>query len=212
MMGPPGAGKGTQAENLADKLDLPHISTGDIFRDALKKNTEMGQKAKEFIEEGELVPDNIVVGIVEERLSKNDCEDGFILDGFPRTIKQAEGLDNIIAPGELTAVLNLEVRDEVLVERLTKRRVCAECGATFHLLFDPPEDEKQCDKCNGNLIQREDDQPETVKNRLEVYSRETAPLISYYQKKDLLKSINGEQAINEVFEETLAKLKGDAHD
>lgn len=206
MLGPPGAGKGTQAERLAEKLNVPHISTGDIFRGALAEETELGLKAKEYMDKGDLVPDEIVIGIVEERLEEPDCAQGFILDGFPRTIPQAEGLDAILSPQGLDRVINLEVEDRLLVERLTKRRVCSECGSTYHLLFDPPEVEEVCDECGGQIIQRDDDQEETVKNRLKVYRQQTAPLIDYYSQIDLLLNIDGEQGIEEVFVAILDEL------
>lgn len=205
LLGPPGAGKGTQAARLEAAYDLPHIATGDIFRQAMKNETELGQKAKEYIDQGQLVPDEIVVGIVEERLQEEDCQAGFILDGFPRTIEQAEALAEL--DFSLDAVLNIEVSDQEVINRLSGRRVCEDCGATFHLEYDPPEKDMSCDQCGGELYQREDDTPETIKERLEVYQEQTAPLVDYYQDRDLLYSVTGEQDLEQVFAEITAILE-----
>ncbi|MBM7624002.1 adenylate kinase [Sporohalobacter salinus] len=201
LVGPPGAGKGTQAANLVDEFGVPHIATGDIFRSAIKNKTQLGKKAKEYIDQGQLVPDEVTIGIVEERLSEDDCQEGFILDGFPRTVTQADALNDILADLniKLDTVLNIEVSEEEVVRRLSGRRICSECGASYHLEFNPPQDKNICDKCSGELYQREDDEPETIKERLEVYKEQTEPLINYYKEKGILKSINGEAVPQEVF-------------
>ncbi|ADL11733.1 adenylate kinase [Acetohalobium arabaticum] len=201
LVGPPGAGKGTQAARLVDEFGIPHIATGDIFRSAIKNETPLGKKAKEYIDQGQLVPDEVTVGMVENRLAEDDCQEGFILDGFPRTVAQADALKDILTDLgiELDAVLNIEVGEEEVVKRLSARRVCSECGASYHLEFDPPQKENTCDKCSGELYQRDDDEPETIKERLEVYKEKTEPLIDYYQKTGDLKSIDGEAAPKEVF-------------
>lgn len=203
LMGPPGAGKGTQAEKLTEKLNIPHISTGDMFRKALKEGTELGLKAKSFMDQGKLVPDEVTVGIVKERLSEDDCQNGFLLDGFPRTVPQADALLEILKQlnMELDAVINIQVDREALVERLTGRRVCKTCGATYHVKFNPPKEEDICEKCGGQLYQRNDDKPETVGNRLDVYEEQTAPLIQYYRDKELLKEINGSQSMDKVLQD-----------
>lgn len=208
LMGPPGAGKGTQAEMLTEKLQVPHISTGDMFRKAIKEGTELGKKAKEFMDQGKLVPDEVTVGIVKERLVELDCKNGFLLDGFPRTVAQAEALDDILDElnMELDAAVNIEVPREKLLERLTGRRICRNCGATYHVIFNPPQVEGKCDVCGGELYQRSDDTEETVANRLDVYAEQTAPLIEYYKEKGLLKNINGDQEIKEVLKEVLKEI------
>lgn len=201
LVGPPGAGKGTQAARLVDEFGIPHIATGDIFRSAIKNETPLGKKAQEYIDQGQLVPDEVTVGIVEKRLNQDDCQKGFILDGFPRTVAQADALNDILADLDikLDAVLNIEVSEEEVVRRLSGRRVCSECGASYQLEFNPPQEENICDKCGGELYQRDDDEPETIKERLEVYKDKTEPLINYYQKEGTLKSIDGEAAPKEVF-------------
>ncbi|MDD4751984.1 MAG: adenylate kinase [Desulfitobacteriaceae bacterium] len=200
LLGPPGAGKGTQAEVLVKKLSIPHISTGDMFRNAIKEGTELGKKAKGYMDSGQLVPDEVTVGIVQERISQNDCQGGFLLDGFPRTVSQAEALDGILAEMQtgLDAVISIEVPKEKLVTRLTGRRVCRKCGATYHMEFNPPGQDGACDKCSGELYQRSDDTEETVLNRLSVYENQTAPLIEYYSQKGLLKKIDGDKPIDQV--------------
>ena len=201
LLGPPGAGKGTQAARLEDYYDIPHISTGDIFRKAIKEETELGQKAKEFIDEGKLVPDEVTNGIVKERLAESDCKDGFILDGFPRTINQSEALSQILNDlnYELDAAVNIAVSDDEVIKRLSGRRVCSDCGATYHVDFNPPQEEGVCDKCGGELYQRDDDTPETIKERLEVYYDKTAAVVDYYKDKGLVVTINGQQSLDDVF-------------
>ena len=203
LLGPPGAGKGTQGERLVLKYKIPHISTGDIFRAAIKEGTELGRQAKEYMDQGTLVPDELVVGIVLERISQEDVAAGYLLDGFPRTLAQAEQLDNAL--GEmgtpLTGVINVDVEQDELLERLTGRRVCRGCGATYHVKFNQPKVRSVCDKCGGELYQRTDDSAETVKQRLDVYRAQTAPLIEYYSDKNLLQTVDGSRDIDEVFHE-----------
>ncbi|MFZ7104431.1 MAG: adenylate kinase [Peptococcaceae bacterium] len=211
LMGPPGAGKGTQAEKLTAELNIPHISTGDMFRKAIKEGTELGVRAKSFMDQGKLVPDEVTIGIVKERLSEADCRNGFLLDGFPRTVPQADALDEILKQlnMNLEAVVNMKVSRDELIERLTGRRVCKACGATYHVMFNPPEKENVCNKCGGDLYQRNDDKVETVQNRLDVYEEQTAPLINYYQQKRLLKEINGAQSMEDVLADILSVLGRD---
>jgi adenylate kinase len=208
LLGPPGAGKGTQAKKIAEKYNIPHISTGDIFRANIKNETALGKKAKEYIDSGELVPDSIVVAIVEDRLLEDDAKNGFLLDGFPRTVKQAEALNDVLSNmnTSLDYVLNIEVDSDILVKRITGRRICKECGATYHIEFNQPEEAGVCDVCGGELYQRSDDTKATVENRINVYFDQTSPLIDYYQKKDQLTTIDGEQGIDEVFEEIIEKM------
>ncbi|MFA5384257.1 MAG: adenylate kinase [Eubacteriales bacterium] len=210
IMGPPGAGKGTQAEVLVKELSITHISTGDMFRNAIKEGTEMGKKAKEYMDRGELVPDEVVVGMVKERLAMSDCAKGFLLDGFPRTLPQAEALDETLKALTilLDGVINIDVPRERLMARLTGRRICKGCGASYHVLFNPPKDEGKCNSCAGELYQRSDDNEEAVSNRLDVYESQTQPLIDYYVKVNLLKNINGDQDIKKVLDDVLASLKG----
>ncbi len=193
LLGPPGAGKGTQAQMISERYHIPQISTGDILRKAVRENTLLGMRAKEFMERGELVPDEVVIGIVEERLKEPDCERGFILDGFPRTRPQAEALQKILANigKAINYVINIEVEDEELIRRLSGRRTCRDCGAMYHINFNPPKNDGICDRCGGNLYQREDDKEETIRTRLREYNRQTAPLIEYYQGKRTLHSIRG---------------------
>ena len=200
LMGPPGAGKGTQAEKLVELYQIPHISTGDMFRKAQKEGTALGLKAKSYMDQGQLVPDEVTVGIVKERLAEDDCKDGFLLDGFPRTVQQADALDGILKElgMALDRVVNIEVDKTFLVDRLTGRRVCRTCGATFHVTNKAPKVEGVCDKCGGELYQRNDDTVETVSNRLDVYAAQTAPLIEYYQSKGIMSSIDGSKSMEDV--------------
>lgn len=200
-MGLPGAGKGTQAEQIVEKYNIPHISTGDMFRAAMKNNTELGKKAKSFMDNGDLVPDEVTNGIVRERLAEDDAKNGFLLDGFPRTVEQAAELENILSDlgTELDAVINIEVDKDVLMKRLTGRWICRTCGKTYHEIYNPPKVAGKCDLDGGELYQREDDKKETVENRLNVNMKQTKPLLDFYSQKGKLHSINGEQDINDVF-------------
>lgn len=211
-MGLPGAGKGTQAEKIVQKYGIPHISTGDMFRAAIKDETELGLKAKSFMDKGELVPDEVTIGIVRERLAKDDCVKGFLLDGFPRTVAQAEALENILAQlgKKIDYVINVEVDKEILMDRLTGRRICKDCGATYHLVFNPPAQSGICDRCNGELYQRADDNEATVQNRLDVNIKQTKPLLDFYESKGYLRNINGQQEIDKVFSQ-LDELLGGLH-
>lgn len=201
MLGAPGAGKGTQAIKIAEKYAIPHISTGDIFRANIKNNTELGQKAKTYMDQGLLVPDELVVDLVVDRVNQADCENGYVLDGFPRTIPQAEALDNALtAMGQaIDFAINVEVPDENIVKRMSGRRACVACGATYHIVYAPTKEENICDHCQGALILREDDKPETVQKRLNVYHEQTQPLIDYYTAKGTLVEVDGTQDINDVF-------------
>ncbi|WP_078415015.1 adenylate kinase [Priestia abyssalis] len=210
LMGLPGAGKGTQAERIVENYEIPHISTGDMFRAAMKEGTQLGLEAKSYIDKGELVPDEVTIGIVRERLSKADCEKGFLLDGFPRTVAQAEALEQMLEGlnRKIDYVINIDVDQSILMDRLTGRRICKECGATYHLVFNPPAQEGVCDKCGGELYQRADDNSETVANRLEVNVKQSKPLLDFYETKGYLRNINGDQDINVVFEDIRALLGG----
>lgn len=212
FMGPPGAGKGTQAEKIVTSFGIPHISTGDAFRAAMKQGTPLGVKAKEYVDQGLLVPDDVTIGIVRERLAQDDCQKGFLLDGFPRTISQAEALDEILASmGKgLEHVINLEVDRGLLLARLTGRRICKSCGATYHLIFNPPAKENVCDKCSGELYQRSDDTEEKVGTRLDEYTNKTAPLLEYYRNKGLLRQVDGEKEIDDVTSAISTILRGQA--
>lgn len=209
LLGPPGAGKGTQAKMLTERYRIPQISTGDILRAAVKEGTPMGVKAKSFMDAGGLVPDEVVVGIVRERLQKADCTGGFILDGFPRTVGQADALGETLKElgKELDAVVSLEVDGDALVERLTGRRTCRGCGRGYHVKFDPPANSSRCDACGGELYQRDDDREETIRKRLEVYREQTSPLIDYYRRAGLLTSVDGMQDIEVVQGEIVAALQ-----
>ena len=200
LMGLPGAGKGTQASEIVKKFPIPHISTGDMFRKAIKDETDLGKEAKSYMDRGELVPDEVTVGIVKERISEDDAKKGFLLDGFPRTIDQAESLSQIMSEldREIDAVINIEVPEEELMNRLTGRRICEKCGTTYHLVFNPPKVDGICDIDGGKLYQREDDNPETVSNRLSVNVKQSKPILEYYDKKGVLKNIDGSKNIDEV--------------
>jgi adenylate kinase len=210
LMGLPGAGKGTQAEKIVEKYKIPHISTGDMFRAAIKEGTELGLQAKSYMDRGDLVPDEVTIGIVRERLSKEDCQKGFLLDGFPRTVAQAEALEQLLSDlnRSIDYVINIEVDKNILMERLTGRRICKECGATYHLVFNPPSQAGVCDKCGGELYQRADDNEETVANRLEVNLKQTQPLLEFYQEKGYLRNIDGQQEIEKVFADICELLGG----
>ena len=209
LMGLPGAGKGTQADKIIEKYDIPHISTGDMFRAAMKNGTELGLEAKSYIDKGALVPDEATIGIVRERLSEPDCEKGFLLDGFPRTIEQAEALDKILSDlgRKVEHVVNIKVEEDELVKRLTGRRICKVCGSSYHLVFNPPKVEGVCDKDGGELYQRADDNLETVSNRLEVNIKQSQPLLDFYNNKNVLTDIDGQKDINDVFADVDALLK-----
>ena len=200
LLGGPGAGKGTQAERLSETLGIPQVSTGELFRENLKKETELGLLAKGYMERGELVPDEVTVGMVRERLSRADASKGAILDGFPRTIAQAEALEALLAEldHQLAVVPNIQVPDDVLLARLAGRWTCRKCGAMYHQLFSPPQEEGVCDRCGGELYQRPDDTPETQNHRIEVYKEQTAPLIDYYREKGLLAEVDGRPGIDEI--------------
>ena len=211
LMGLPGAGKGTQAERIVEEYNIPHISTGDMFRAAMKDETPLGLEAKSYMDKGELVPDEVTIGIVRDRLAKDDCQNGFLLDGFPRTVAQAEALEALLAEmdRQLDYVINIEVDKSILMERLTGRRICKACGATYHLVFNPPANEGVCDRCGGELYQRADDNEATVKNRLEVNIQQSQPLITFYEGKGYLRNLDGQQPIDKVFadiEELLGSL------
>lgn len=203
LLGPPGAGKGTQAERVSKEYGIMHISTGDIFRAAVKNGTPLGLKAKEYMDKGELVPDEIVVGIVRERILQDDCKNGFLLDGFPRTVAQAEALNETLAANgqQIDSVISLEVVDSEIVNRLTARRVCRACGATYNTVSGPSKVDGICDKCGGELYQRDDDTEATVANRLSVYHKETSPLIDFYTKIDKLQAVDGMMPVDQVFAE-----------
>lgn len=208
LLGPPGAGKGTQAANIIETFSIPHISTGDIFRKNIKEGTELGKKAKEYMDRGELVPDTLVVEIVEDRLKAEDCKSGFLLDGFPRTVFQAEALDQVLENmgAGLDYVVNVVVNPELLVERAVGRRICRDCGSTYHIKYNPPKEESVCDKCSGELYQRSDDNADTVTNRIRVYMDETSPLIEYYRVKGNLINVDGQQDIDKVFDDILKAI------
>ena len=203
MLGAPGAGKGTQAERIADKYDIPHISTGDIFRANIKAGTELGVKAKAYMDKGQLVPDSLTIDLVMDRISQSDCNGGYILDGFPRTIPQAVSLTNALKDrGEaLNFAINVHVPDEKIVSRMSGRRACPGCGYTYHLVFAAPKQEGICDKCGSELVLRDDDKPETVKKRLAVYHNQTQPLIQYYGKQKILRTVDGTKDLEDVFKD-----------
>ncbi|WP_332632880.1 adenylate kinase [Halalkalibacter flavus] len=210
LMGLPGAGKGTQAERIVKEYGIPHISTGDMFRAAIKGETELGLKAKSFMDAGELVPDEVTIGIVRDRLAEEDCQNGFLLDGFPRTVAQAEALEELLESlgRKIDFVLNVDVPEQLLMDRLTGRRVSPTSGRTYHVIFNPPKVEGICDVDGKELVQRDDDKPETVKKRLEVNQKQAKPLVDFYTEKGYLRDINGDQDIDKVFEDIDQLLKG----
>ena len=201
MLGAPGAGKGTQAKQIADKYSIPHISTGDIFRANIKNGTELGKKAKQYMDQGALVPDELTCNLVMDRIQQDDCKNGFVLDGFPRTIPQAEALDAALGKinEKMDYAIDVDVPDENIVNRMSGRRACLNCGATYHLISIPPKVEGICDRCGSKIVLREDDKPETVQKRLKVYHEQTQPLIDYYKNQGILKSVDGTQPMDEVF-------------
>ncbi|WP_099208143.1 adenylate kinase [Urinicoccus timonensis] len=208
IVGPPGAGKGTQAESIIKKYQIPHISTGDILRENIKEETDLGLEAKKYMDQGDLVPDHLVVALVQDRLTRKDCENGFLLDGFPRTVAQAVALDAQLKKMgiQLDRVVNMEVDENLLVERAVGRRICKSCGATYHVKNNPPKEEDICDVDGGQLIQRADDTKETVENRIKVYKEQTSPLIDYYRAQGLLLNIDGSQDIDQVFDQIVKGL------
>jgi len=210
FMGLPGAGKGTQAERIVTEFGIPHISTGDMFRAAIAEQTPLGLQAKSFMDQGNLVPDEVTIGIVRDRFQKPDCEKGFLLDGFPRTIAQAEALDAMLKElgREIDVVINMHVQRENLLARLTGRRICKSCGATYHVVFNPTNEEGVCDKCGGELYQRSDDTEEVVATRLDVNIKQSEPILAYYEQKGLLKTVDGEQAIDKVTSDISSILRG----
>lgn len=211
LLGPPGAGKGTQASAIVEKYKIPHISTGDIFRENIKTGTDLGKEAKGYMDKGLLVPDEIVVSIVRDRLTKDDCKEGFLLDGFPRTVNQAVDFDARLIDMEtqLDKVINIDTNPDVLIERATGRRICKQCGRTYHVKYNKPEVDGVCDDDNEPLLQRDDDKEETVKKRIEVYMEQTQPLIDYYSKKRLLFNVDGNKSIDEIFEDIARELERD---
>lgn len=209
MLGAPGAGKGTQAKRIAEKYNIPHISTGDIFRANIKNGTELGKKAKTYMDQGLLVPDELVVDLVVDRVAQDDAKNGYVLDGFPRTIPQAEALDAALEKinDKVDYAIDVDVPDSNIIDRMSGRRACVGCGGTYHIVYNPTKAEGVCDACGGQLILRDDDKPETVENRLNVYHDQTQPLIDYYTKKSILKSVDGTKGMNEVFENIVKILE-----
>jgi len=207
LLGPPGCGKGTQAEIICKNFEIPHISTGDILRDNVKRGTEIGSRAKSFMDSGCLVPDEIIIGMIKDRFSEDDCKNGFLLDGFPRTIAQAEALDKLLKKMKIHIdyIINIDVPDENIINRISKRLSCSNCGDVYNLMFKKPKKEMVCDSCGFKLHQRDDDKEEVIRNRLEVYRKQTAPLIQYYNKK--IMNVDGQQSINEVTKDILKILK-----
>ena len=202
LLGPPGAGKGTQAKSISNRYSIPHISTGDIFRKNISEGTPLGIEAKSYMDKGQLVPDEVTINMVKDRLTWEDCKNGYLLDGFPRTVAQAEALQEFLASRNesLDTALSIEVPSEFILERMTGRRVCPSCGASYHVKFNPPAKAGVCDVCGSDIVQRKDDTEETVSERLDVYERQTQPLIDFYNDKNLLSTVDGTKAINEVFE------------
>lgn len=209
MLGAPGAGKGTQAKMIADKYSIPHVSTGDIFRANIKNGTELGMEAKKYMDQGQLVPDELTVKILLDRVAQDDCKNGYVLDGFPRTIPQAEVLDKALTElgDSIDYAINVDVPDENIIKRMSGRRACVSCGATYHIEHIPPKVSGICDRCGAELILRDDDKPETVKKRLDVYHTQTQPLIEYYSAKNVLKNVDGTRDMNEVFADIVAILE-----
>lgn len=209
LLGPPGAGKGTQAKSISNRYSIPHISTGDIFRKNISENTPLGIEAKSYMDNGQLVPDEVTINMVKDRLQQDDCKNGYLLDGFPRTVLQAEALDSFLKERNesIDTALLIEVPKEFILERMTGRRVCPSCGASYHIKFNPPAKDGKCDLCGSDVIQRKDDTEETVKERLDVYENQTQPLIDFYKNKKQLSVVDGTQAINEVFE-SICKILG----
>ena len=208
MLGAPGAGKGTQAQMICDKYSIPHISTGDLFRSNIKNGTELGKKANEYMDKGQLVPDELTVQLLLDRVANDDCKNGYVLDGFPRTIPQAEVLDKELSGlgDKVDFAINVDVPDENIVRRMSGRRTCPKCGASYHIEHIPPKKEGVCDRCGAELIQRDDDKPETVQNRLSVYHEQTQPLINFYDEKAILKTVDGTKDLNDVFADIVAIL------
>ena len=208
MLGAPGAGKGTQAKMISEKYGLPHVSTGDIFRANIKNGTELGKEAKKYMDQGQLVPDELTVKILLDRVAQDDCKNGYVLDGFPRTIPQAEVLEEALNKlgDKIDYAINVEVPDENIINRMSGRRACVNCGATYHVVYAPTKVEGICDKCGEKLILRDDDKPETVKSRLDVYHKQTQPLIEFYSKKNILKEVDGTVSMNDVFNNIVAIL------
>ena len=209
MLGAPGAGKGTQAKKIAEKYGIPHISTGDIFRANIKNQTELGMKAKAFMDQGALVPDELTLELIMDRFTNDDCKNGYVLDGFPRTIPQAEALTKALADKQdaVDYAINVDVPDEAIVTRMSGRRACLTCGGTYHVVFNPTKVEGICDACGGELVLRADDKPETVQKRLDVYHEQTQPLIDYYQNQNILKEVDGTLPLDEVFQAIIAILE-----
>ena len=212
LLGPPGAGKGTQAKMMIEKWRIPQVSTGDILRTAVREGTQLGLEAKSFMDKGGLVPDSVVIGIIEERIKEPDAAGGFILDGFPRTIAQAEALEKILADNgrKIDHVISIEVDDEELVTRLTGRRMCKSCGESFHMVFNQPSVENECNACGGELYQRDDDKEDTIRQRIEVYHDQTSPLIEYYRERGGLREVDGTGGISDIFDQIAANLAGTA--
>lgn len=209
LMGPPGAGKGTQAKLLEERFAVPHISSGDLLRDAVKRKTAMGLQAKRYMDRGELVPDEVLLGAIHDRLQRDDCQRGFILDGFPRTIAQTEALASVLSGmrTQVDTVLSITVPREELVKRISGRRTCRECGAMYHIIFDPPRNPGMCNKCNGELYQRDDDQEDTILARLDVYERQTAPVLTAYRQRGILHEVDGTGSANQVFARILNQVQ-----
>ena len=208
MLGAPGAGKGTQAQMICDKYGIPHISTGDLFRANIKNGTELGKKAKDYMDKGQLVPDELTVQLLLDRVANPDCSNGYVLDGFPRTIPQADVLDKELTKlgDKVDFAINVDVPDENIIRRMSGRRACLKCGATYHIEHIPPKTEGICDRCGSELVQRDDDKPETVKSRLDVYHEQTQPLIEYYNEKNILKTVDGTRDLNDVFSDIVKIL------